>query len=99
MQGTSRNVWWPLTLSIGSLFCKSSPKLRRLFICLRLPHRATFAVGGGLSKVQGNRHAFSLNDASISLPYSDNETISDTVLITVSVLGPAAIIGFVCLVF
>jgi membrane-associated phospholipid phosphatase len=52
-----------------------------------------------LSKVQGNRHAFSLNDASISLPYSENETISDTVLITVSVLGPAAIIGIVCLVF
>jgi membrane-associated phospholipid phosphatase len=52
-----------------------------------------------LSKVQGNRHAFSLDDASISLPYSEHETISDTVLITVSILGPAAIIGIVCFIF
>jgi membrane-associated phospholipid phosphatase len=52
-----------------------------------------------LSKVQGNRHAFSLDDASISYPYSENETVSDTVLITVSILAPAAIIGIICLIF
>jgi membrane-associated phospholipid phosphatase len=52
-----------------------------------------------LSKVQGNRHAFSLDDASISLPYSENETVSDTVLITVCILAPAAIIGIICLIF
>ena len=68
-------------------------------IGLYLSYRATFAVGGGFSKINGNRHAFSLDDASISFPYRPQDTVSTTVLIIVSIVAPAVIIGIICLIF
>ena len=53
---------------------------------------AVFAAGAGISKVHGNRHAFSLDDLSISYPYSLHETVSDAVLIVVSLVIPAVLL-------
>jgi membrane-associated phospholipid phosphatase len=56
-------------------------------------------VGGGLSKVDGNRHAFSLDDPSISYPYRLKDTVSVGVLLIVSIVAPAVIIGAISLIF
>jgi membrane-associated phospholipid phosphatase len=56
-------------------------------------------VGGGLSKVDGNRHAFSLDDPSISYPYRLKDTVSVGVLLIVSLVAPAVIIGAISLIF
>jgi membrane-associated phospholipid phosphatase len=56
-------------------------------------------VGGGLSKVDGNRHAFSLDDPSISYPYRLKDTVSFGVLLIVSIAAPAVIIGAISLIF
>ena len=56
-------------------------------------------MGGGFSKIDGNRHAFSLDDASISFPYRPEDTVSTAVLIIVSIVAPAVIIGIICLIF
>jgi len=58
-----------------------------------------FAVGGGLSKVNGNRHAFSLDDPSISYPYRLKDTVSFGVLLIVSIVAPVVIIGAISLIF
>ena len=56
-------------------------------------------MGWGLSKVDGNRHAFSLYDASISYPYRLKDTVSFGVLLIVSIAAPAVIIGAISLIF
>ena len=53
---------------------------------------AVFACGAGLSKVDGNRHAFSLDDPAISYPYSLHETVSDPVLIVIALVIPALLL-------
>ena len=62
-------------------------------------NRGTAAVGGGLSKINGNRHAFSLDDPSISYPYKDRDTVSSGVLIIVSLVVPGVIIALISLLF
>jgi len=62
-------------------------------------NRGTGAVGVGLSKIHGYRHAFSLNDPSISFPYKQNEIISTGVLFIVGLVVPAAVTLLVALIF
>lgn len=61
--------------------------------------RATAAVGGAFSKIKGNRHAFSIDDLSISYPHKPRDTVSVGVLLVVSILVPVVIISLICLVF
>jgi len=56
------------------------------------------AIGGGLSLTKPNHRPFSLVDLNISFPHQ-HEKISSTILWIVSLVVPAAIIFFVCLVF
>lgn len=60
---------------------------------------ATAAVGGAFSKIQGNRHAFSLDDLSISFPHKPNDTVSFAVLMVVSIVAPGIITFLVSLIF
>ncbi|KAJ6115442.1 hypothetical protein N7486_001220 [Penicillium sp. IBT 16267x] len=53
---------------------------------------AVALVGYAFYKQTPNQHPFSLTDPSISFPYTGYETVTDTTLILVSVLAPAAII-------
>ncbi|KIW67530.1 hypothetical protein PV04_06775 [Phialophora macrospora] len=59
---------------------------------------ATFAVGGGLSKVHGNKHDFSLQDPNISFPYHD-DTVTVPVLIVIAIVAPAIITAAISLLF
>ncbi|KAJ5618537.1 hypothetical protein N7528_006648 [Penicillium herquei] len=48
-------------------------------------------IGYGFYKQTPNQHPFSLTDPGISYPYMQNETVTTTTLILVSLLAPAAI--------
>ncbi|KAI9679030.1 MAG: hypothetical protein M1829_001700 [Trizodia sp. TS-e1964] len=54
-------------------------------------------VGGALSAITPNKRPFTLEDPSISFPFSTKETISTVVLFLISVLTPIIIILVVCL--
>ncbi|KAJ4515453.1 hypothetical protein HRR73_005285 [Exophiala dermatitidis] len=58
----------------------------------------TAAVGGGFSQIDGNRHAFSLQDPSISYPYH-KDTVSTGVLVIVGLVAPGVITAIVSLLF
>lgn len=67
--------------------------------CSRLTSsRGTVALGGGLSRIDGARHDFSLQDPSISYPYHD-DTVSVGVLIVVAVVAPGIITAIISLTF
>ncbi|KAJ5949775.1 hypothetical protein N7454_001359 [Penicillium verhagenii] len=53
---------------------------------------AVALFGYAFYKQTPNQHPFSLTDPSISYPYTEHETVTDTTLVLVSVLAPAAII-------
>ncbi|KAJ5931140.1 hypothetical protein N7466_006633 [Penicillium verhagenii] len=53
---------------------------------------AVALFGYAFYKQTPNQHPFSLTDPSISYPYTEHETVTDTTLILVSVLAPAAVI-------
>jgi membrane-associated phospholipid phosphatase len=50
----------------------------------------TFALGGGFSKIHGNKHAFSLQDPNISFP-DHGDTVTVPVLLVVTIAAPAII--------
>lgn len=54
-------------------------------------------VGAALSTITPNKRPFTLEDASLSFPFSTKETISTVVLAIISVIAPAVIILIVCL--
>ena len=54
-------------------------------------------MGGGFSRINGNRHAFSLEDQTISYPYRPTDTVTTAVLFVVSLIVPAIIIVIICL--
>lgn len=60
--------------------------------------RATVAVGVAFNQIDGARHAFSLQDPSISYPYHE-DTVTVQVLVVISVLGPAIITAAISLLF
>jgi membrane-associated phospholipid phosphatase len=49
--------------------------------------------------IPGFRRPFDLTDPSISYPYNAHETVSDTTLYLATLMAPAVIVAFVCLVF
>ncbi|KAJ5640237.1 uncharacterized protein N7484_008099 [Penicillium longicatenatum] len=53
---------------------------------------AVALFGYAFYKQTPNQHPFSLTDPSISFPYTENETVTTSTLLLVSVLAPAAII-------
>ena len=58
--------------------------------------RGTAAVGGGFSKIDGARHAFSLQDPNISFPYHE-DTVSVAVLLVVAIIAPGVITAIISL--
>lgn len=63
-----------------------------------MKNRGTAALGGGFSKIQGNRHAFNLYDQAISYPNLP-DTVSVSVLLIVSIIVPGVVSAIVCLLF
>ncbi|KAE8153481.1 PAP2 superfamily-domain-containing protein [Aspergillus avenaceus] len=55
-------------------------------------------IGYGFHKVTPNHFPFSLTDASISLPYTEHETVSTAVLVVVALIAPAVVIVAVAVV-
>lgn len=53
-------------------------------------------MGGGFSRIKGNKHAFSLNDPAISFPHRP-DTVSVSVLIIVSLVAPGIITALISL--
>ncbi|KAJ5584009.1 Phosphatidic acid phosphatase type 2/haloperoxidase [Penicillium hispanicum] len=49
-------------------------------------------IGYGFSKQTPNHHPFSLDDASISFPYTETETVSTATLVLAALFAPAVII-------
>ena len=49
------------------------------------------ALGIGFSKIDGNKHAFSLDDPNISYPHKPKDTITFSQLIVVALVGPGLI--------
>jgi membrane-associated phospholipid phosphatase len=93
-----RNALLLRTSSTGFSSCKFVVETL-LEILLTSAPSATAAVGGVFSKINGNRHAFALDDPAISFPYRSKDTVSVTVLIIVSVVAPGVIIAAICLLF
>ncbi|KAK7903359.1 hypothetical protein LTR67_001378 [Exophiala xenobiotica] len=58
----------------------------------------TAAVGGAFSTIDGARHAFSLQDPSISFPYH-KDTVSVGVLLVVALVAPGVITAVISLLF
>ncbi|KAA8652160.1 hypothetical protein EYZ11_000472 [Aspergillus tanneri] len=56
-------------------------------------------IGFGFSRVTPNQRPFSLTDPSISFPYTEHETVSNSVLVVVSLIAPAVLIVLVVLFF
>ncbi|KAL5045711.1 hypothetical protein BDW71DRAFT_183183 [Aspergillus fruticulosus] len=54
-------------------------------------------IGYGFHKVEPNHMPFSLTDVTYSYPYTEDETISTSVLVVVSLIAPAVLIAAVCL--
>ncbi|KAI1616322.1 PAP2 superfamily-domain-containing protein [Exophiala viscosa] len=59
---------------------------------------AIAAVGGAFSKIHGAKHAFSLQDPSISYPYHD-DTVSIGVVVIVCLVAPGIITAIISLLF
>jgi membrane-associated phospholipid phosphatase len=62
-------------------------------------YRAIAAVGAGWEFLTPFHRPFSPVDLSISYPFETNETIPTWLLVVCSLIGPAAIIFVVCLIF
>ncbi|KAJ5110523.1 Phosphatidic acid phosphatase type 2/haloperoxidase [Penicillium argentinense] len=70
-----------------------NPKPKKLTIT-----SGTALIGYGFSKVEPNKHPFSLTDATIAYPYDETETVSTAALVLTGLMAPAIIILAIALI-
>lgn len=95
------SAWCCRTSSTGSSLCMAARSFPvrcdldvNVFCC-----RGVALIGYGFSRVTPNHRPFSLTDASISFPYTQDETVRTSILVVVSLIAPAVIIFLVILLF